>query len=166
MNLYLTALTGVLVFLIVTVMGYRSLIGTISALAFSLGTMAWPYSKTLFRDGLLMSCTAIVMLGLTLVIYRLGRTRTFGWGLMALGLVGGGILTKRTAWVLVPALAIAIVASVQPGALNKHLRWRWVAVCLLCISRQPIEISCILKDLDLLCTPLCINLLKMLKSQP
>jgi hypothetical protein len=38
-------------------------------------------------------------------------------------------------------------------------------VFLPCISRQPIQISCILKDLDLLCTLLCINLLEMFNSQ-
>jgi hypothetical protein len=125
-NAYLTALTGVMVYLTVIQMGYRTRTAAVAALAFGLGTMAWPYAKTLFRDGLLMASTAAVMLGLVLALSRQGKGRWAGWSLVAVGLAVG-ILTKRTAWALVPGVALAVMVQAWPGLPRGRRRWGWIA---------------------------------------
>jgi len=63
LNLYLTALTGAVVFLTVVALGLGRRVGIWCALLFGLATMAWPYSSTFLRDSLAMTLTAIVFLG-------------------------------------------------------------------------------------------------------
>ncbi len=117
-NLYLTALTGAVIYLSLIADGYRRLTALTGALAFGLGTMAWPYSKTLFRDVFLMFCTSVTILGITLLPHRNRRIRLTGSLLICLTLLAG-LLTKRTAWALVFALGASTLiresARCQPN---------------------------------------------------
>jgi len=130
-NLYLTALTGVIVYLILLSMGFRTETAIIGALSFGLGTMAWPFAKTLYRDVLLMLCGAIVVLGLSI---SQNEERVKGYSGLALILFGliGGILAKRTAWVMVPALVIAIIMAWKSLSRPNRAQGRIVAAVFLC----------------------------------
>jgi hypothetical protein len=130
-NLYLTALTGVIVYLILLSMGFRTETAIVGALSFGLGTMAWPFSKTLYRDVLLMFCGAIVVLGLS-ISQNEERVKGYaGLALMLFGLIGG-ILAKRTAWVMAPALVIAIILAWKSSPRSNRTQGRIVAAVFLC----------------------------------
>ena len=125
-NLYLTALTGVVVYLILLSMGFRTETAIVGALSFGLGTMAWPFAKTLYRDVLLMFCGAIIVLGLS-ISQKEERTKGFaGVALILFGLIGG-ILAKRTAWVMAPALALAIILAWKSLSIPNRTQGRIVA---------------------------------------
>ena len=130
-NLYLTALTGVVVYLILLSMGFRIETAIAGSLTFGLGTMAWPFAKTLYRDVLLMFCGAIVVLGLSL---SKKEERLKGYAGIALILFGllGGILAKRTAWVMVPALALTIILTWKSSPTSMRTQRRLVAAGCLC----------------------------------
>jgi len=65
LNVIVTALSGLLVFLYLQRLGYSREIGLVLALLFGLGTMAWPYSKYCFSEpltGLALLATAYFLL--------------------------------------------------------------------------------------------------------
>jgi hypothetical protein len=67
-NSVLTALTGVLVYLLLRHLEYRIGVSLGTAVAFGLGTMAWPYARYLFSEtlaglGLMLSAYSIVRYG-------------------------------------------------------------------------------------------------------
>ena len=133
-NLYLTALTGVFVYLILLSMGFRTETAVVGSLTFGLGTMAWPFAKTLYRDVLLMFCGAIVVLGLSLSKHEDRHKGYAGLALILLGL-SGSILAKRTAWVMAPALALAVALAWKSSSRPNRTQWRIVAaVCLFGIA--------------------------------
>lgn len=112
-NVYVTALTGVVVFLIVRQRGGRPGTAVGAALLFGLGTLAWPHSKLYFRDPLAMFFVALALLSLERTCVRVtGRGRAAQW-VLTLCLLGGGILTKNTAVFALPAFLMS--ASVRPG---------------------------------------------------
>jgi hypothetical protein len=67
-NSLITALTGVLVYLLLRRLRYNYGVALLAALAFGLGTMAWPYARYLFSESL-------AGLGLMLSFYFLVRFR-------------------------------------------------------------------------------------------
>ncbi len=130
-NLYLTALTGVVVYLILLSMGFRTETAIVGSLTFGLGTMAWPFAKTLYRDVLLMFCGAIVVLGLSISKNEERHKGYSGTALILFGLFGG-ILAKRTAWVIAPALALAIILAWKSLSTLNRTHGRIVAAICLC----------------------------------
>jgi hypothetical protein len=54
LNIFATALTAVCVFFAVRALGYTSRTALVTALFFGLGTQAWVYTRTFFRDPLAM----------------------------------------------------------------------------------------------------------------
>jgi hypothetical protein len=67
-NAFITALTGALVYLYLRRLGYRDGTSLATALAFGLGTMAWPYARYLFSEPL-------VGLGVMISAYFPARAR-------------------------------------------------------------------------------------------
>ncbi|GAB4431083.1 MAG: hypothetical protein Kow0031_12140 [Anaerolineae bacterium] len=64
-NAIVTALTAVLLLAYVQALGYPARVGLLTALAFGLATLAWPYAKSLFSDpfsGLLLLAAALALL--------------------------------------------------------------------------------------------------------
>ncbi len=59
LNIWVTALTTLVTFGTVVVRGHSTLTATVTALLFSLGTLAWPYTRTYFRDPLAMLFLAV-----------------------------------------------------------------------------------------------------------
>jgi hypothetical protein len=128
-NAIVTALTGVLVYLCLRRLGYGEGISLATALAFGLGTMAWPYARYLFSESL-------AGLGLMLCFYFLlpsgestsaagtatgpgaGRLLSAGAGL------GIALLARLSNAIVAPFLALFLVVSLY----RRHgPNWRaWV----------------------------------------
>lgn len=109
LNIWVTALSAVWVFYAVLLRGYPRRTALISALLFGLGTMAWPYSKTYFRDSLAM---LFLSFGWTCAINLSNRGKEIVYRLSWFGLVSGviaGTLTKNTVIVALPVLLTYII---------------------------------------------------------
>jgi hypothetical protein len=104
-NGIVTALTGVLVFLFLRRLRYGSGVALGTALAFGLGTMAWPYARYLFSESL-------AGLGLMACAYFLLHYRDEGDGVSVL-LAGAGLgvalLTRLSNAIVAPFLALLLL---------------------------------------------------------
>jgi hypothetical protein len=113
-NNLVTSATAALLFFYALALGYGPGAALALGLLFGLGTIAWPYSKTFFREPLLSFF-------LLLSAYALERWRrafaagAAGWGWLGLGILAGAgaLLTKAAALLALPALAI--LAMPKPG---------------------------------------------------
>jgi len=118
LNLILTVLTAGVVYRIVKVLDYRDEIAIWCSLFFGIGSIAWPYATTYFRDVLAMFFSSVAILGWTEAVYRKERRSTFAIALMIFGVIGG-VLSKNIVLVLVPALTISTIFH---GALSRKER--------------------------------------------
>jgi hypothetical protein len=102
-NSVLTALTGMVLFFLCRRLGSSRRAATILALAFGLGTFAWPHSATGFSE----PGTALLLTLAMLVSVRWWEERS--WRLAALvGLLAGCVgLTRVTTFVFVPVFLLA-----------------------------------------------------------
>ena len=124
-NAIVTALTGVLVYFYLRRLGYRDGVSLGTALAFGLGTMAWPYARYLFSESL-------AGLGLMASAYFLLRYRDRGGWLSPL-LAGAGLglalLARLNNAIVAPFLGLILFAAIY----RRHGRdWRqWIRPVLL-----------------------------------
>ncbi|MCC6904323.1 MAG: hypothetical protein IT326_00670 [Anaerolineae bacterium] len=115
-NVIVTALTGVLIFAYALRLGYDDRLATLAALLYGLTTIAWPYSKTFFREPLITF--ALLGSAYALECWRqayLARKRTaFGW--LGLGVVFWllALLSKEAALILLPMLALIAYPGRSP----------------------------------------------------
>ena len=105
LGVYVTALCALVIFFTITAGGFDSSAAALVTLLFGLGTMAWPYATTFFRDSLAMLLVAVALLGWVRLHRPDGRLQGWNLGLIALGLFGG-MLAKSTAAAIVPAFGI------------------------------------------------------------
>ncbi|OGO15932.1 MAG: hypothetical protein A2Z14_13830 [Chloroflexi bacterium RBG_16_48_8] len=106
MNLFATAITGALVYLSAHFFGYLRRTTIATALVYGLATMAWPYSKTAFRDPLATLMVAMTLLGWVILFKRSGRTRNAGFFIFLLGMIGA-LFFKSNVLVLLPSYFIS-----------------------------------------------------------
>jgi hypothetical protein len=109
-NVGVTAATVAQLYRLGRALGYGARAATLTALVYGLGTLAWPYSRTFFRDPLVG--LALVSTALALVRWRVAGGRRLalgagGWLLLA-------VASKLTAVVLVP-LFVAYALSGPAG---------------------------------------------------
>jgi len=104
LNIWITALTGILVFLSVRASGCSPNTALLTALLFGVSTQAWPYSKAYFRDSLAAFFLTFAWL-CAIIISTPARTSRKTWLGLLLGLILG-ILTKNTITLAIPAIAI------------------------------------------------------------
>ena len=119
-NVYVVALTGVVVFLIVRQRGSGLGVATAAALIFGAATVAWPHSTYYFKDPLAMFFVAAAFLSFERTFARatwLGRG--LQWAL-TFSLLGAGVLAKNTAVFAAPALLVA--ALVHPDSRKDERR--------------------------------------------
>ena len=109
-NLYTTAFTAVVVYLIVWLLAYPRKIAFACAWAYGAGSMAWPYAKRLFRDPLAAFFVAVAFLGWILLVQRASRQRLLGVFLLLTGILAA-VLSKSNVFVLLPALALSGLVS-------------------------------------------------------
>jgi hypothetical protein len=102
-----TALTGLLILRFATLRGYPLHTGVFAALVFCLGTIAWPYSKTYFREPLAMLLLMVVWLSFEFILERKfeHQSRLIGFAVFCLAL-GGLLLTKIQLIVVVPIFSL------------------------------------------------------------
>ena len=110
LNVLVTALTGVLVFLYVRRLGYRYAVAGGAALIFGLDTMAWVYSKVFFREplaALALLATAYFLLGLRPVVAGgAAGPQRLTYALLAAASYGLAITTKETMFAALPVLLL------------------------------------------------------------
>ena len=119
-NSVITALTGVLVYLLLRRLRYSYGVALLAALAFGLGTMAWPYARYLFSESL-------AGLGLMLSFYFLVRFRdrqdlaSVLWAGAGLGVA---LLARLNNAIAAPFLGVLLLAYLY----RQHGRnWRkWI----------------------------------------
>jgi hypothetical protein len=111
LNVFATALTGLLVYLTERALGFHAPTAIVSALLFGTATMAWPYAGTFFRDPLAMVMTTMAMLGLA-VFLRGGTRQWLAGSLLMGGSLIGGALCKGTSLVVLPALGVGFCVQV------------------------------------------------------
>jgi hypothetical protein len=116
-NVYVIALTGVVVFLIVSQRGGRPGIALGAALVFGLATLAWPQSKLYFRDPLAMFFAALALLSFERLLTRTTWLSQAAHWILTLGFLGAAIVAKNTAAFALVALLISAVvhAIVRPA---------------------------------------------------
>ena len=120
-NVYVVALTGVFVFLIVRQRG--SGLGTATAAAFIFGaaTMAWPHSKYYFKDPLAMLFVAAAFWSFERTFARATwLSRGLQWAL-TLSLLGAGVFAKNTAVFAAPALFVAALVHPDSRKVERRL---------------------------------------------
>ncbi len=105
-----TAITGVLVLVIGVRLGYSLPLASFASLCFGIGTFAWPYAKTFFRDPLAMMFVAGALLcfELVLVVGRSARSRLLFLVLLVVMLTGG-VLAKNIVIPIIPILVLAAI---------------------------------------------------------
>jgi len=112
LNVYVTALTGVVVFRLTHQHGYRPGVAVAAAFLFGLGTMAWPHTKYYFRDPLAALFVALAVWSYELIFTRRRLAgQAAQWGL-TLAFIGCGALSKNTAALVLPAILVATLARV------------------------------------------------------
>ena len=115
-NSVITALTGVLVYMLLRRLRYSQGVSLLAALAFGLGTMAWPYARYLFSESL-------AGLGLMLGFYFLVRFRdrqdlaSVLWAGAGLGIA---LLARLNNAIAAPFLGLLLLAY-----LYRQHGWNW-----------------------------------------
>lgn len=110
LNIYVVAATAVIVSLAVRRLGYQPGTAVWCGLLFGLATMAWPYSKTFYRDPLAMLMVSIAFFGWVMATRARAWAQAPGVAVMLLGTLGG-VLAKNTAMVLLPAFGVTLLCA-------------------------------------------------------
>lgn len=105
LNPLLTALTAALIYAICRWLGYTTLPSLVAALAYAFGSLAWPYSQTLYREPLVAFGWTLTVLAL--VIWMEEKRR--GALVLAILLLLALITVKATAFVGLPLVLGSIV---------------------------------------------------------
>lgn len=108
-NLFVTALTGVSLYAAGMLLGYSARASWLGALLFGVGTIAWTYSRLLFREPTMMF---FVLWLFVLAVYIQQRYQVgFRWQVAALLVVSlvGALLTKVVTLLLLPGLLIVLL---------------------------------------------------------
>ncbi|MCZ7540612.1 MAG: hypothetical protein M5U29_12030 [Anaerolineae bacterium] len=122
-NVLITALTAGVLYAYGLALGYRARAAALTALAFGLGTIAWPYSRTFFREPLF---TLLGLLSAYLVLrirQRLTAGRpALGVATLSALVIGATLLAKEAALLFLPAVIIEALPA-HLGRLKPT--WRW-----------------------------------------
>lgn len=105
LNVLTMAAAGVVMFWLALGLGFHRLTALTAALALGLGTLVWPYSKTLFRDPPLLLFLSVAALGALNARAASARQRWAWWG-MAGGALALAAATKTAALFALPALIV------------------------------------------------------------
>lgn len=111
LNIISLSLSAALFFYLVRLLDYNDKTAFFAALLFGFGTLIWAYSKTLFRDPLV-----VLFLLLTVIFLELWRKnyRHIWWILFAGIAMLGAYYTKNSSIVAVPALIFWILPAWKP----------------------------------------------------
>ena len=133
LNIGVIAFTAVILFLITRFIGYPKATAFIVSILFGLGTTAWPYTKTYFRDPLAMMFLAVAW-GSALIIGSkrfaiLSKVfKILAWLGLFIGIIAG-VLTKNTVTIAIPALFVYLLiikySEIPKGTIQGTLQKNW-----------------------------------------
>ena len=140
LNIWVTAITAAVIFLTVMRMGFSFKVGRVISAFFGLGTVAFPYSSTYFRDPLAMlflACAWYFMYAITQSSNSIHSTRkqVINWAGLVISLAAG-ILAKNIILITVPVIFLALGLNREKIALpialirsqQKSRRIIWIVV--------------------------------------
>lgn len=126
-NIFVTVATALVVYTYAHVTTRHTLTAALTALLFGTGTLAWAYSRTLFREPSVMFLLSVCVLCVTLWHQRQDNTRWL-WLILAIASVALAVWVKSGAAFAIPAL---IVLAIPVPYTFTTLRWQRVSlVCL------------------------------------
>jgi hypothetical protein len=123
-NALLTAATGAVLALSVAALGFTASSAAAVGLLFGLGTYAWPYATTYFRDPQAMFGIALAIHGWVRITRPGTRVAAAGWTTLLAG-IAIGATAKNAALVLVPAIAAVLPLALRTA--SPSVRRRWIA---------------------------------------
>ncbi|MBN1562314.1 MAG: hypothetical protein JXA10_00625, partial [Anaerolineae bacterium] len=111
-NIVITALTAGVVYAYGLGLGYRARVAALTALVYGLGTIAWPYSRTYFREPLFTLLALLTVYLVMIVRHRLaaGKRPWFAWIALALAFAGA-LFSKEVSLLLIPAIIVEALPS-------------------------------------------------------
>lgn len=115
-NILVTAVTAVIIWLILREMGYSPGLRLGGALLFGLATIAWPYARTFLREPLVGFFYVLAFLAF-LLYHRSGR---WFWAGFCLAAVIISLTVKLTSLLVLPAFALAIYFA-SPRDMRRRL---------------------------------------------
>ncbi len=122
-NAVILAAAAALLYLIFAELGYRRRTGLLGALVFAFATLAWPYSRTFFREPL--TALAYLLAFYALLRYRAPASRRWIWPALAGFGLGLAIVTKLISVGAIPGLALlAFGVEWRRGADGARPLWR------------------------------------------
>jgi hypothetical protein len=101
------AAAAALIYLCLLELGYRRRSSTLGAFVFAFATMAWPYSRTFFREPL--TVLAYLLAIYAALRYRPPAPRSLVWPALAGASLGLALTTKQISVVLIPPLVLLAV---------------------------------------------------------
>jgi len=110
LNVVVTALSGLLVFLYLRRLGYPWEVGLVVALLFGLGSMAWPYSKYFFSEPL----TGLALLAAAYFLLRFRETQVTSDLALAGTSLGLAIATRLATAAIAPLFLLPLLAYSLP----------------------------------------------------
>lgn len=123
-NALVTAATVALLYLCFLELGYRRRSATLGAFVFAFATLAWPYSRTLFREPLTALAYVLALYGLWRYRQTPDRAR---WPALTGFALGLALLTKQISVAVIPSLLLLAVvygreAARRDGVASSRLR--------------------------------------------
>ncbi len=106
----ITALTGVLIFVTLTGLGYGEQTGLLAALVYGTATLAWPYAKTFFSDPL----AGFLLLAATLTLLRFGQTSQKRYAFLAGLSLAWAVATRYAEGIFLPVFGLLFLAYLNP----------------------------------------------------
>lgn len=110
LNVFVTVLSGLLLFLYLRRLGYSWQVGLVVALLFGLGTMAWPYSKYFFSEPL----NGLALLATAYFLLRFKESRGFCDLALAGASLGLAMATRLATAALAPLFLLPLLAYSLP----------------------------------------------------
>ncbi len=128
-NLLVTAASVALVYLCFVEFGYRRKVALLGSAVYALASLAWPYSRTFFREPLTVLAYLLAVYGL--LRYRQPEPRRWGWLALTGAMLGLALVTKQISVALIPSLLVLLFAyeykrPADPG--SGLIRQRLIAV--------------------------------------
>jgi hypothetical protein len=114
-NIFVTALTAVSLYGGAMLLGYSARIAWIGGLTYGLATLAWPYTRFLFREPLMAFFTLWCFVLAVMIGRRWETGSNFPWrlALLLVATFAAALLTKVTAVLLLPGLLIPLLPPLR-----------------------------------------------------
>ncbi len=122
-NLFITALTDVLFYHYVLLLGYKGRTALLAALGFGLATYVWVYSKLFFREPLFVLLVLLCAYGFERwrQAFDGGRFQPGWFALSVLALVTA-YFAKQTVFLLIPTFVVIAFPTLGRETIRRHIR--------------------------------------------